>query len=169
MLTDITWNKIKQGNYAITERGDVYSYYKQDYMKTKIDKDGYRTVCLVTSEGKKSSFGIHRLLAVTFKPRDDMNKLVVNHIDGDKKNNALDNLEWVTNAENVHLAYVYGLADTKGENHGRAKFTEKEVVDILKMIKEGKTTTEIKAANGKVTRKDVYKLRHGISWTHLPR
>lgn len=41
--------KIKQGNYAITEYGDVYSYYKQDYMKTKIDKDGYKTICLVTS------------------------------------------------------------------------------------------------------------------------
>lgn len=38
MLADITWSKIKQGNYAITEQGDVYRYYKQDYMKTKIIK-----------------------------------------------------------------------------------------------------------------------------------
>lgn len=37
------------------------------------------------------------------------------------------------------------------------------------MIKEGKSTAEIKATNSKVTRKDVYKLRHNISWTHLPR
>lgn len=98
-----------------------------------------------------------------------MDELVVNHIDGNKQNNSLDNLEWVTNAENVHLAYVDGLANMKGENHGRAKFTEKEAIDILKMIKEGKSTAEIKAANSKVTRKDVYKLRHNISWTHLPR
>lgn len=39
VLADITLSKIKQGNYAITEYGDVYSYCKQDYMKTKIDKD----------------------------------------------------------------------------------------------------------------------------------
>lgn len=169
MLADITWSKIKQGNYAITEYGDVYSYYKQDYMKTKIDKDGYKTICLVTSDGRRSSFGIHRLLMVTFKPCKNMNELVVNHIDGNKQNNSLDNLEWVTSSENVHLAYVDGLANTKGENHGRAKFTEKEVIEILKMIKEGKSTAEIKAVNSKVTRKDVYKLRHNISWTHLPR
>ena len=40
---------------------------------------------------------------------------------------------------------------------------------VYKMIKEGKSTAEIKATNSKVTRKDVYKLRHNISWTHLPR
>lgn len=90
---------------------------------------------------------------VTFKPCENMDELVVNHIDGNKQNNSLDNLEWVTNAENVHSAYIDGLANTKGEKHGRAKFTEKEVIDILKMIKEGKSTTEIKATNSKVTKK----------------
>ena len=92
-MKDIVWHKIKRGNYAIEEDGRVFSYYKNDYMKTKIDKDGYETICLITEEGKRSSFGIHRLLMVTYFPCEDMDNLQVNHINGDKTNNSFSNLE----------------------------------------------------------------------------
>lgn len=126
------------GNYAIDEDGRVLSHYKNGYMKTKIDKDGYTTICLVTNNGKRSSFGIHRLLMVTFKPCDDMD----NHIDGNKKNNSLSNLEWVTNSENIHLVHVDGLTNTIGEHHRKARITDAEAAQIISMLKEGKALTK---------------------------
>lgn len=59
--------------------------------------------------------GVHSEFIVSFKPCKNMNELVVNHIDGNKQNNSLDNLEWVTSSENVHLAYVDGLAKIMDE------------------------------------------------------
>lgn len=168
-MKDITWPKIKQGNYAIEEDGRVFSYYKNDYMKTKIDKDGYETICLVTSEGRKSSFGIHRLLMVTYRSCKNMDNLVVNHIDGNKRNNSLNNFEWVTNEENVRLAYKDGLSDTKGEKHGRAVLTEQEAIQIIQWLKEGKNSTQIIKLLPKATKNIINKIRQGRTWQHLPR
>lgn len=65
-------------------------------------ENGYKRVCLRTKGIKKFLF-IHRLVAEVFIPKVD-GKLHVNHIDGDRLNNSLENLEWVTPKENVHHA-----------------------------------------------------------------
>lgn len=168
-MKDIIWDKIKQGNYAITQDGKVFSHYKHDFMKTKIDKDGYQTISLVTSEGKRSSFGIHRLLMVTYCPCSIMDKLVVNHIDGNKKNNSLENLEWVTNAENVYLAHRDGLNNTVGENHGRAIISEEEAKQIIQLLNQGKSSTQIMKKIPNATKKIIFHIKYGETWKHLPR
>ena len=168
-MKDIIWSKIKQGNYAIEEDGRVYSYYKNDYMKTSFDKDGYRTITLVTATGSRSHFGIHRLLMVTFKPCDDMDNLVVNHIDGNKLNNDLNNLEWVTNSRNVQLAHEDNLNNTVGENHGKAKLSEEQAKLIIKMTNQGYGTREIRKYIPFVTKNMVSSIKHNRTWKHLPR
>lgn len=168
-MKDIAWSKIKQGNYAIEPDGRVYSYYMKDYMKIKIDKDGYITICLVTSEGKRSSFGIHRLLMVTYFPCDNMNNLSVNHIDGNKFNNNFNNLEWVTPAENTHLAYVIGLANTTGEKYGRAILSEQDVIKIIKLLKQGLNSTQIMKQVPKATKKMIFHIKYNETWKYLPR
>ena len=68
-----------------------------------INNRGYRTVCL-----RRTTFMVHRLVAQAYIPNPE-NKPFVNHIDGDKLNNQLDNLEWVTAAENNAHARTTGL------------------------------------------------------------
>lgn len=68
----------------------------------------YFIVTLVTPEGKHKNVCVHRLMAETFLPNPE-NKPQVNHIDGNKQNNQLSNLEWVTQAENAQHAIRTGL------------------------------------------------------------
>lgn len=74
---------------------------------------GYPAVSL----SAKRSVYVHRLVAAAFIPNPDMRK-AINHIDGDKKNPAADNLEWTTHRDNARHASRLGLLAT-GERHGR--------------------------------------------------
>lgn len=168
-MRKITWSKIKQNSYAITEDGKVYSYYKKDFMTTSIDKDGYEVVSLITSENQHSHFGIHRLLMITYHPCENMENLTVNHIDGNKKNNSFSNLEWVTASENTRLAHETNLNNTVGENHGKAKLSEDEAKLIIKMIKEGKGLKEIKLAVPQLNKNMLNHIKRGDTWKHIPR
>ena len=108
-------------NYRINKQGQVFSNYKY---KTNIPCDTWREVkpvldkgvgyYLVTlsNQGKKSNKHIHRLLATHFIPN-PLNKKQVNHIDGNKQNNDLNNLEWVTPQENARHAVDTGLCDDR--------------------------------------------------------
>lgn len=91
--------------YRIREDGVIYG------KKTKVvnhDLSGRYAMVTLYTDGKPSRHSVHRLLAQTFIPNPD-NKPQVNHIDGNRLNNALDNLEWVTQSENQLHAYRAGL------------------------------------------------------------
>ena len=72
---------------------------------------GYKT-CILSKDGESKVFTVHRLIASTFIPNPD-NKPQVNHIDGDKLNNKVTNLEWVTQSENMQHAKNSGLWSPK--------------------------------------------------------
>lgn len=76
-------------------------------LKSWIDNKGYFMVSL-GGRNNKRTIGVHRLLALTFVPNPD-NLPEVNHIDGNKQNNDLNNLEWVTHGDNMRHAYDTGL------------------------------------------------------------
>lgn len=74
---------------------------------------------------------VHRLVAETFIFNDDPeNKIQVNHKNGVKSDNRVENLEWVTPSENLKHAYKIGLMSKKGEKNSNAKITRKDVEDI---------------------------------------
>jgi hypothetical protein len=128
-------------NYRINVDGVVFSNYMNKTSKTSdnwkplvsvLDKGtGYYLVTLVNSGTRKNQF-IHRLLAQHYIPN-PLNKPQVNHIDGNKQNNALSNLEWVTAKENSVHAVKLGLCDR------RRKQTE---VCILQYTLDGEYLTE---------------------------
>ena len=95
--------------YEVDTEGNVFSFTGKP-MKPIIAPGGYITVGLATGKapGDSKRLFVHRLVAETFldnKP--DAQKLVVNHIDGNKKNNCVDNLEWCTPTYNVrHEVYT---------------------------------------------------------------
>lgn len=108
------WKAIKgtNGMIEVNENGEVRSLLRGTprILKTQEDSKGYHrirvTICQV-----KMSFKVHREVAKAFIPNPD-NLPQVNHIDGNKSNNAVSNLEWVTNRENAHHAIENGLWDT---------------------------------------------------------
>ena len=75
--------------------------------KLKSDHMGYLVVALC-KKGIEKDWKVHRLVALAFLQNPEQ-KRVVNHIDGDKQNNRVENLEWVTHSENMRHAYTTGL------------------------------------------------------------
>lgn len=100
-----------EGLYKVSNLGNVISNRRNYKCGTRYlssyDKGGYRRVSLVVNCQKKNLL-VHRLVAEAFIPNPE-NKNAVNHIDGCKTNNCVDNLEWVTNQENTAHAIKIGL------------------------------------------------------------
>lgn len=171
-MKDLNYSKIKKGLYAIEEDGRVYSKTIKKYMKTSIDKDGYSTISLKNDRNGYSHFGIHRLLMIAFNPIENMENMQVNHIDGDKTNNNLNNLEWCTTEENLkharnnHLNEVFGK---KGEQHINSKITEKEAKKIIELHKKGIKPRDILKEVPNASKNIINSIIHNRTWKHLPR
>ncbi len=137
-----------KNKYAIYDDGTVKSlgrigargYVVKDKILTQHDNNsGYLRVSL-NLDGKSKEYFVHRLVAQEFIPHDD-NLTVVNHKDGNKHNNNVNNLEWVTPSENNKHAFDTGLkAPTivpSGEEHWGHKLTYDDVVYIRNNYKPG--------------------------------
>ena len=90
-------------NYYASKDGDVYSAITKKCLSPKYDKDGYCEYGL-TIDGKIKYVRGHRIIAETFLPNTE-EKPTVNHKDGNKSNNSVNNLEWATYSENNHHRY----------------------------------------------------------------
>lgn len=107
------------GSIRSVDRVDEYLGRKRKgkiITKSK-DTKGYLRVELHL-DGRKKRYKVHRLVAMTFIPNKE-NKPQVNHIDGDKTNNYVNNLEWSTNGENNKHAYDIGLKPKKISNEDK--------------------------------------------------
>ena len=94
-------------NYAVSNKGKVKNVRTGRELKLVENKNGY-LIANLCQNGKKASFRVHRLVALMFIENPEL-KEEVNHIDGNKKNNCVENLEWNTHKENDSHARKNGL------------------------------------------------------------
>lgn len=89
-------------NYEVSTQGRVRNMKTGRVLKSRPNNWGYHVVGIV-NEGKQSWFSVHRLVALHFIENDDVvNKTQCNHINEDKNDNSVDNLEWVTPSDNLN-------------------------------------------------------------------
>lgn len=127
--------------YEVFEDGKIIGCVSGKEIKQRLDIDGYPTFTYGSYKERKS-MRVHRAMALTFleKPEDaDEIAYDVDHIDDNRQNNHISNLQYLTHVENVKKAYRNGGHDGKraGELNGRATFTEDEVRKIRSMYDSG--------------------------------
>lgn len=125
-----------KGRLQINKSGQVYSLLSNKILKPHQMPNGYIAFCIMFQKPKRHTKTeyLHRLLAETFIPNPE-NKATVNHIDGDKSNNNLNNLEWATQSENnIHaLENKLRTPNTQGftdYNNSKRVLTDEEIIYI---------------------------------------
>ena len=161
-----------KNRYQINNNGDVQSLRCKwgernppKILTPYIDPIGYVRIGL-SINSKTKTYCLHRLIANAFIPN-PLNKKEVNHIDGNKQNNELSNLEWVTRAENAAHAVKNKLCAWGMSNH-RSKLTDKDVL-IIRMIfipKKGGNRSRL-AKQYNVSVRTINSVVHKESWQHL--
>lgn len=104
----------ENSNYSIDKNGVVINKLTGKILKHLIQTQGYKYI-KIRVNGKPKNLLLHRLLAEAFLPNFD-NKPYINHKDGNKVNNTLDNLEWCTSSENNFHAYQMGFNYVSKQN-----------------------------------------------------
>ena len=162
------WKTIENvTNYEVSDLGQIRNTKTNYILKGRLSKSGYLQVSLTDKETKKQkNYYIHRLVAIYFLENLD-NKREVNHKDGNKLNNNVDNLEWVTPSENQkHRQKILGKTKTSQRKIG--KFNKNHalieeypsIVDAAKSF--GKSRVNIdNALQGK------QKTAYGFIWEYL--
>ena len=106
----VTWSKIKGfPNYSVSSTGEIRNDVSGKLKTPRKTRTGYYDVDLYNG-GKRSKLRVHRIVGETFIDNPD-NKPQINHIDGNKLNNSVENLEWATASENMKHAFENGLAE----------------------------------------------------------
>lgn len=126
--------------YMILDMGFVYNRKTKMLLKNSINFDGYNHVTLYHN-GNRYRKLVHRLVAEAFIPNPE-NKPEVNHKDGNKTNNDISNLEWVTHSENIQHAYDTGLISIDrmiGENNYLNVYKEYQIHLACILMETGET------------------------------
>lgn len=149
-------------NYLIYKDGTIKSLLTGKNITKRIGPNGYYQINLCIN-GKCKTFMFHRLIANAFIPNPD-NLPCINHIDGNKLNNQLSNLEWVTYSDNTRHAFRMGLTHPAiGKNTKHGKFTEEAIKHIRMLSKQGKSQYQI-ASIYNVTRSTIQQILEGKTY-----
>lgn len=163
MLKDI---KGYEGLYSVDELGNVYSYPKKTRkgirkLNPVLQRTGYLMLDLVKDKIRKKKL-VHRAVAEAFIPNPN-NKEQVNHINGNKQDNRVLNLEWSTRSENQLHSIKIGIRSTIGEKNSQSKLSSKNVLDILNDDRMNKDI----AKEYNISPITVSNIKTGYSWNHI--
>lgn len=121
--------------YIVLSNGNIIGKRFNKPLNASFCKEGYQQVKLCFDKSEKNVL-VHRLVAEAFIPNPE-NKPEVNHKDGDKTHNYIENLEWVTREENIQHAFRLGLKKAlSGEDHPLSTNTEKSIHMVCELLEE---------------------------------
>jgi hypothetical protein len=168
--------------YEISNKGTIKSLprrgrvglriYGGSIMKPELEKDGYHKVMLQTTTHGRKRFFVHRLVAEAFLP--NVKKLSsVNHKDGNKTNNCVENLEWISVRDNNRHAFSTGLNKynnalpvLRGAKHNMAKLADSDVIEIRRKFLSGERIKNISLSHG-ITYDNAWSICKRKSWKHI--
>ena len=164
-----TWKPVTgyELEYAVSDKGDIKRIKPARgavvgrLLKPYLNPSGYLYVTLSTP-GAQNDFLIHRVVATAFLGKSN---LQINHKNGNKADNSIENLEYVTPSENLtHATRV--LHKRRGEKHWNCRLSESDVLKILALRNSGLTHEQIAKAFS-VSRPTVSEILLGRKWQHL--
>lgn len=160
-------------NYWAFSDGRIYSYNSRLFLKPANHVLGYHFAGKFTINGVNRLRLTHTVITHTFLGPCPLNH-EVNHINGIKTDNRIENLEYVTRSENMNKAWQNGLMEKtrtsmkerKGERNGRAILSESEVREIIE-LKANKTKTKAIAKKYGMSLRAIYSIFSGRTWSHV--
>ena len=170
------WKDIEEyeGYYKISSLGRVRSLLRKNscnqfkyesILKLKKDKYGYLR-CTLCVNNKRKYTTVHRLVVKAFICN-TYHKSQVNHKNGIKVDNRLENLEWCTAKENKkHLINILGK-NNKGENHNLAKLSARDIINIRLLLKIGVSRQKEIAALYNIDTSQVSSIKCRKTWRHI--
>jgi hypothetical protein len=169
MLIIYTWRQaVYRGeliNYLVSPYGDIATMDTKPLREFSNNRN-YRMVSIVNNSGKRLIALVHRIVAETYI--DNPNGYpIVNHIDGDKSNCAINNLEWCTYSYNNKHAYDLGLRrHFKGVDSNFAKYSEEDVKAICRELCYEQSVADI-SAKLSLPVSLIASIKGRMSWTHI--
>lgn len=166
-----------EGLYQVSNFGNVKSLEKyivqkrrkyikkESILKNNESPYGYLYVNLYKN-GKGKGFFVHRLVGIAFIPN-PLKKPTINHIDGNKKNNCVCNLEWNTYLENNIHANINNLRDFSKRKHKVQQIKDGVVIATFESYKEAYRKTNVRCSNISSVIKGRCKTAGGYSWKRV--
>ena len=151
---------VKSLSRIILRNGKYPFLSKEKLLKINVNKFGYSYISL-ENNGEQKYFLIHRLVGIAFILNNE-NKSDINHINGVKTDNIVNNLEWNTRKENIRHSVVNGLTSI-GEKHYCAKLTEKQVLEIRESNLKQKDLAVFYKVNGSL----ISSIKTRKKWKHI--
>lgn len=153
--------------YFIDEDGNLYTDYGKKKMNDSVQYKGYIRNGLSLANNVNKHFFRHRLVLSAYNPVEKMEELQVNHIDGNKLNNKIDNLEWCSCKENIQHACENNLrAHFIGESNPYHKLTEQEVLEIIEDLKNHIPYSELTKTYN-CSKSTISSIKNHRNWSYL--
>jgi|JI9StandDraft_1071089.scaffolds.fasta_scaffold40654_3 hypothetical protein len=176
------WKDILELNslYQVSNKGNIrvkkrivnspmikcgYRILTAKLIKTQDNHKGYKKVT-ISLNGKKNTFMAHRLVAKCFI-ENPLNKEQVNHKNGIKDDNRVENLEWCTGSENVRHAMKTGLNKNIGVGNYNSRLTNEQVLKIREMAAQGVRQFKIAEQIGVVHKQTIGEIIKRRAWKHI--
>ena len=156
---------LKRYTYYCSKCGEVYSMRSYRILEPTNDSSGYKCAGLQAEGGGRKRYGIAKLILTTWKgtPPEDMDDPTVEHMDGDRQNNNISNLMWLSRSDNSKNRHF----TVRGSDHKFAKLTESQVVEICSILQYSKTPFKKIADMYHVSYYTIVDIRIGKNWQHI--
>ena len=155
-----TWN-----GYKIFKDGRIFSIEQNKFIPQRRTRKGY-VLCWIKLNNKWTTISVHRLMATVWLG-DRPNGWEVDHINNIRWDNRLENLQWLTKAENNQKAWDSGNKNNSGINNGRCKNNPCDAHVVCLLLEEGCSPAQIRDMTGLDYNTFIRPIKRRVNWTHI--